>query len=79
MTIRLDARLAAAALTALSFCSQSGRISSDMSAARNAFSPIVTTSVAFELTLFRLIVSCVFGAIPGPTLSSGSTLPMLNA
>jgi hypothetical protein len=41
--------------------------------------PIVTTSFAFELTLFLLIVSCAFGAIPTPTFKSASQLPTLSA
>jgi hypothetical protein len=66
MIIRLDARRAAAALTAFNFSSQSGRIWSarvkaishqDNTPGSNAYSPIVTTSFALELTLFLRIVS----------------------
>lgn len=39
-------------------------------------SPIVTTSLLLWLTLFLLIVSCIFGAIPMPTSSSASLSPV---
>lgn len=67
MMIRLEARRAAAAFTAFSLSSQSGRIWSARfktidhqktdTTRNNACSPIVTTSFAFELTLFLRIVS----------------------
>lgn len=81
-------------MTALSFLSQSGLIwsasmvsptsnSHHLSAAPGAQDtadvPIVTTSAALLLTLFRLIFSCAFGAIPGPTLSSTSSECVLRA
>jgi hypothetical protein len=81
MTILLEALLAAAALTAFSFLSQSGRIWSGSqlcpACAEEYSSPIVTTSAALLLTLFLLIFSCVFGAIPATPNSTSSDCTLI--
>jgi len=76
MTILLEALRAAAALTAFSFLSQSGRIWSKCQLGPEypvgCSLPIVTTSAALLLTLFLLIFSWTFGAIPATPNSTSS-------